>query len=250
MCTISPSIYRIELYRLGFVGKQTVPQQARVQQISSRPTTIYLGNDKPSIIVRALIIGMKNSGSDVLIKHLHGETDMAHNSMSLLDYPETSCSVSARNEEILHLILTHIPLVDSSNDKYTKLTRLLEEGVYDMALLVYNSSQSFNVVKQFDADMLNENTPRIFTSTDPDHLSIAIDYCEDMKLDQPHAVHIDSPETVSMFIEYLVSYAKRPRRNRSKKRKLIWFGGLVSASIAVVIGFTIGRKRKVGSKNS
>jgi hypothetical protein len=45
----------------------------------------------------------------------------------------------------------------------------------------------------------------------------------------------------------LIRYVQKSRRNTSKRRKLLWLGGLVTAGITVVIGLTIGRKKNAGN---
>jgi Ras family protein T1 len=266
LCTISPSICRVELYRLGYVYDPRTQKQGRANQVEPvpRPKTTNLIDGMPSVIVRALIVGSKVSGSAALIQKFHGKTNLLDTSS---DYPETSCAVlkillpehgnsskdETKVETAVHLILTRMPLDKDINNtsQQTKLVCLLEKGVYDLALLVYDSSDSFDSVKHFEATMLNDKMPRIFVSTSPDHIPEAIDHCQVTKMDPPRFVAVDKSQTDSDLVEFLVNFAKRPRRNTSKRRKLIWLGGLVTAGITVVIGFTIGRKKKAdGSEKS
>jgi hypothetical protein len=266
LCTISPSICRVELYRLGYVYDPRTQKQGRANQVEPvpRPKTTNLIDGMPSVIVRALIVGSKVSGSAALIQKFHGKTNLLDTSS---DYPETSCAVlkillpehgnsskdETKVETAVHLILTRMPLDKDINNtsQQTKLVCLLEKGVYDLALLVYDSSDSFDSVKHFEATMLNDKMPRIFVSTSPDQIPEAIDHCQVTKMDPPRFVAVDKSQTDSDLVEFLVNFAKRPRRNTSKRRKLIWLGGLVTAGITVVIGFTIGRKKKAdGSEKS
>jgi len=243
----------------------------------------------PSIIVRALIIGSKESGSAALTRKVHGEKCV--NEYPTLDSPETSCSVStilwprqSRDskdmavETILHLIVTEVPLETTTNAKdvsnqHKKLSLLLGAGVYDMAVLVYNSSseRSFDLVKKFEDSVLNDKMPRIFVettaeSTTSGQLPQAVDHCKVMDLEPPCVVTTGESLTDPTLIDIFVCCAKRQRRNGSafrstphgeckrrnaeKKRKLLWLGGLVTAGITVVIGLAICRKKKDGNEKS
>ncbi|KAL3799822.1 LOW QUALITY PROTEIN: hypothetical protein HJC23_010472, partial [Cyclotella cryptica] len=293
LCTISPSICRAELYRLGNVyevkGSESYPCHSHITRPIPRPTDASSRANIPSIIVRALIIGSRESGSAALTRKLHGEKCL--NEFSTLDSLETSCSVSKilwppQNsdtediavETILHLIVTEVPLdtntsaTDISN-QHKRLSLLLGEGVYDMAVLVYNlsSERSFDLVKQFEDLVLNDNMPRIFVGTTTDstksvQLPQAIDHCKVMDLEPPCIVTIGKSQTDPGLINVLVCCAKHRRRNGSvfrstphgeykrrkaaNKRKLLWFGGIVTAGITVVIGLTICRKKKGGTEKS
>ncbi|KAL3783394.1 hypothetical protein ACHAWO_012865 [Cyclotella atomus] len=265
LCIVSPSVFRLELYRLGYVCNVTpkdVPGSSacRMQTKQGLPRVVAPGFDIPSLFVRALVIGGKSSGSDSLIRKLHGESNAID---TMLDHPETSCSVSklllpkhsskndaANVETAVHLIITHVLLNESPNsvtDEQEKLVTLLQEGVYDMAVLVYNSPETFNTVKSFDKAVMNYKMPKIFVSTAPIQESAAIDYCEDNRLEVPCVTDVDQSQLDPTFIEYLIRYVQKPRRNTSKRRKLLWLGGLVTAGITVVIGLTIGRKKNAGN---
>lgn len=271
LSTFSPSICRVELYRLGYdvcnpndhskrgPAPSRYRQGSRVDPRSS--ATVPPKIKMPTLFVRALIIGNEESGCANLIRKLHGGS---HVFDVALRQPETTCSVSKillpnRNRKddeagvktVVHYIFTHITLGESTDvDSTDKLTYLLEQGVYDMAVLVYNSSESFESVKQFEADRLNEKMPRIFVSTASNQLSQAINHCRVTKLESPRVVDVEKPQIDPEFTEYLVDFTQRPHRDRSKRRKLVWLGCLVTAGITVVLGLTIGRKRKTGYEKS
>lgn len=258
LATISPSICRVELYRLGYVRNPN--ELVRQDRVPSRYTKAsrVAPRSSTTLFVRALIIGNEESDCVNLIRKLHGGSYAFD---ATLHHPETTCSVSKillpntnkRGEEtgvktVVHYIFTHIPLGESNDKANTnKLTALLEEGVYDMALLVYNSSESFKSVKQFEADILNEKMPRIFVSTASNQLPQAINHCRDTKLDEPRVIDMGKPQIDPEFTEYLIDFAQRPQQDRSKRRKLVWLGCLVTAGITVVLGLTIGRKKKSGN---
>ncbi|KAL7522977.1 hypothetical protein ACHAWX_007755 [Stephanocyclus meneghinianus] len=294
LCTISPTICRAELYRLGHVyevkGSESYPRILHINRPIPRTTDASSSAaNMPSIILRALVIGSKESGSASFTRKVHGEKCV--NEYSTLDSPETSCSVSkilwprqSRDNEdmavetILHLIVTEVPLettmtAQDISDQHKKLSLLLGTGVYDMVVLVYNSSseKSFELVKQFEDSVLNDKMPRIFVetraeSTTAGQLPQAIDHCKAMDLEPPCVVTIGKSQTDIALIDVLVSCAKRQRRNGSafrstphgeckrrnaeKKRKLLWLGGLVTAGITVVIGLAICRKKKDGNEKS
>ena len=261
MCTVSPSICRVELFRLGYVYSASVQNQRDLsfnRRIYYEPRTLTIPRKfgMSSIFVRALVIGTKESGSAAFVRKVHGESAMTDVST---DYPETTCSVSKivlpenintqkRLEKAVHFIVTHIPLGDNvdASDRHQKLAHLLDKGAYDMALLVYNSSDSFDSVRQFEATYFKKDIPRLFICTEPQPLSVAVNHCRDTKLEPPLVAERDKSQFDNDFVEYLVSFAQRPRHRTSTRRRLLWLGGIVTVGISVVIGLTIGKKRTIG----
>ena len=258
ICTVSPSICRVELFRLGYVNISDIHKQKersfnRRTHCESHPLTIPTKVVTPSTLIRALVIGTDDSGSSVFIKKLHGETIMMDASR---DYPETTCSslsitstkdidAQKRLETSVHFIITHIPLGEDvvTSDQHKKLVHLLNKEAYDVALLVYNSSRNFSSVKQFEDRYLKKNSPKLFICTGTEQISIAEKHCQDTKIDRPLLAEIDKSKIDNVCLEYLVSFARRPRRRTSARKRLLWLGGLVSVGITVVIGLTIRRSK-------
>ena len=287
VCTASPSICRAELYRLGYPGlcvkssaDESCSRHAKTKQVAPTSVNITAAFNIPTIIVQALVVGGKDSGLAALTSKLHGEK-VDCSMLPCLDQPVTNSSVSkilrpAKNgegkpvETNVHLILTEVHLdsnVKEVKNRHEKLIHLLKEGVYDMAILAYNSSQkdetSFDDIKRFETTMLNEKVPRIFVgaseTTGISQLSQTIDHCIVMDLEPPQFVPLDKSPIDSAIIHALVCCAQRQsgfrclpgeraRKIAEKKRKLLlWFGVTVTAGITAVLGLSISRKKRTES---
>ncbi|KAL7535182.1 hypothetical protein ACHAXR_007070 [Thalassiosira sp. AJA248-18] len=276
--TISPSIARAEMYRLGHDLKIKSPQLApHVPPVTAIPSTF----------IRALILGSQGSGKRALVQKLH-RLPYSHDLIEA-GYPETSCSVSRTlrpkssssttrkgdEEMIVHVILTEVPALDMSSDTEQRNLRnkvailLGQERSYDMAVLAFdaNDLQSWQFAKDLEHNVLTEEMPRVFVGTTSEAtksgpemsntpIREAYEHCKCMDLEPPIIVSLcEETEKDSSVLERLVSCAQderrvavvsfrstphgeRKRRYAARRRKVLWIGGLVTAGITVVLGLT------------
>mmetsp|Transcript_33057 Transcript_33057/g.69568 ORF Transcript_33057/g.69568 Transcript_33057/m.69568 type:complete len:839 (+) Transcript_33057:42-2558(+) len=282
ICTISPSIARAELYRLGHVFEPPPPRilhsMSRVGPAASRVTPMI---NMPSTFIRAIVLGSKDSGKRGLVQKLH-RRHCSHGDMHEMEYPATSCSVSKTiqpdcAETIVHLILTEVPALDMSSDTEkrnlkNKVDILLGQETsgkrpYDMVLLVFDATniQSLEFAKELERNVLTEEIPRVFVGTTnkavgcrPCASNVAHEHCKCMDLEPPLIVSLGEETLDPSVLEHLVScaqdghqyavsfrstpHSERKRRD-TKRRKVLWIGGLVT----VVLGLTLTRKKKMVS---
>lgn len=260
--------------------KETTAYTRRLCKVNpnSSPST-----DTPTTVVKALILGSKGSGKTMLVRKLHRwQRGNGHTLETSSAHPTTSCSVSKATlpslnstvgengvETDIHLILTEVSDRDAGKgNQRDRLGLLLSGRVYGMAVLVFDSADasSWAFVRDMETKLLNEDVPRVFVATtsggkiDSDVQSLpAFEHCRDMDLEPPLVLSLDDIRKDSSALKYLLCCARhqhqngdefrstphgeRKRREAAKRRKLIWFGGLVTASITVVLGLTVAKKR-------
>lgn len=302
ICTISPTITRAEMYKLGHSFVQDPPRcllkPTRVDQAASNPPGII---EAPHTVVRAVVLGSKSSGKRGLVHKLHRWQSPRGDKLES-EYPATSCSVSKiirsssrctttqKGEEMtVHVILTEVPAVDMSSDTErmnlrARLDTLLGrersgKRPYDMAVLAFDatSMQSLEFAKELERFVLTDTMPRVFVATATDEagnesgssssgskpIREALRHCEFMDLEPPIFVSLDAESKLdASALEHLVScvlgerqvavsFRSTPhgekKRGVAKRRKILWIGGLVTAGIIVVLGFT---KKKMASSNT
>ncbi|KAL3811580.1 hypothetical protein ACHAXA_006865 [Cyclostephanos tholiformis] len=289
ICTISPTITRAEMYKLGY-SFEHVPSRLSLKSPSIIETP-------PTLVVRAVVLGSKNSRKRGLVHKLHQWRSPRRDKMES-EYPATSCSVSKiirsssrrettrqGDETTVHLILTEVPAVDLSSDTErmnlrARMDAILGRGKsgkrpYDMAVLTFDATrmQSLEFAKELERYVLNDTMPRVFVGTTTEEIGMesnasneALRHCKCMDLETPIFVPLDSETSLdSIFLEHLVNCALNQRqfdvlfrstpygnkkRVVAKRRKILWIGGLVTAGITVVLGFTFGGKKKTLSSTS
>ncbi len=287
ICTISPTIARAEMYKLGYSFEHDPPRLS----LKSPPII-----ETPSpLVVRAVVLGCKNSRKRGLVHKLHQWRSPRRDKMES-EYPTTSCSVSKiirsssrcnttgqGYETTVHLILTEVPAVDLSSDTERMILRARMEKIlgrgrsgerpFDMAVLSFDatSMQSLEFAKELES-VLNDTMPRLFVGTTTEEIGTesypsieALRHCQHMDLEPPIIVSLDSESNLdSIFLEHLVNCALNEHQDNvsfrstphgEKKRvvantiKILWIGGLVTAGISVVLGLTIVGGKKEKSKH-
>lgn len=245
--TVSPSITRAEMYRLGHTFERKSPSVVNLIRVSPIPSHIPPVINVPSTFVRALILGSKNSGKGRLVQKLHRLAYSPENANETT-YPLSTCSVSKiirpkpggtttmrKGEEtvVVHLILTEVSTVDMSSDTEKrdvreKLAILLGQEKsgkrpYDMALLVFDATdmQSLEVAKELESTLLTVDMPRVFvgTASKPSSgecqpiIHKAMVHCECMDLESPLVVSLEQEEKLDpSVLEHLVSCAQDERQ--------------------------------------
>lgn len=230
--TISPSIAKIEMYRLGhdYERRSTLVRKSMDRGCQTAPY-ISPSINMPSTFVRALILGSKNSGKRDLVQKLH---DLPFRYLVESGCPTTSSSVSlvkksnsgslVSKEAMIHIILTELPELDltSAKEKRSfrkKLGILLGrdktgKSPYDMTVLTFDSNdiQSWNYAKDLEQSILTDDMPRLFFGTVSSESSSdrvlheACKHCEVMDLEPPLTVSVSKDAKIDeSALEHLVS---------------------------------------------
>ena len=199
--------------------------------------------------------------------------------------PKPGDTTTGRGEEtvVVHLVLTEVSALDTSSDiekrnLREKLGILLGQEKsgkrpYDMALLVFDATdmQSLEVAKELENTVLTADMPRVFvgTASKPSSgdcqpiIHKAMVHCESMDLESPLIVPLEKEEKLdTAVLEHLVSCAQderqvvvpfrstphggKKRRDAARRRKIIWIGGLVIATVG--LGLTL-KKMIASSEN-
>ena len=232
--TISPSIARSEMFRLGRdFGRKPSGFLGKLSGVSQVPRSI----DLPATFVRALILGGKGSRKRDLVQKLHRLP--YSNDLIELRHPSTSCSVSkvtrhghgsTKDEETLvHVILTEVPALDLASDiekenLRDKMAILLGQErtsgkrPYDLCVLAFdtNDIQSWHCAKELEHQILTDEMPRLFVGTtsrgdSPNKAPMreAYEHCKLMELEPPLIVSLgEVTESDSSALEHLVGCAQ------------------------------------------
>jgi len=147
-----------------------------------------------------------------------------------------------------------------------------KDRVCDLAMLVFDSTKASSLAyaKELEASLLTKETPRVFVGTKADliqppepedgdvHPATVVDsatiHCRESELELPLLTSAQSPDAFAGRVETLEHLAKcalsepgvqrlrsRPheeqeRREASRRRKMIWLGGIVSVGVVVAVG--------------
>jgi len=239
VCTISPSVARAEMYRLGRNFERKPPMTLdNMSRAGGRvaPYAVPPAVSMPSTVVRALVLGSKDSGKSGLVKKLQGLQHLQGNEHEI-EFPTTSCSVSKiilpgsssattrkSEEKLVHVILTEVPALDMSSDVDkinlgSQLNVLLGRGnsgkrPYDMAILVFDARnrQSLECAKDLESNVLTEEMPRVYvgtTSALETSSNDADEHCKFMDLEPPRIVSLcEEIKLDTSVIEHLLSCAR------------------------------------------
>ena len=249
LCTISPSIARAELYRLGHVFEPRPVRSyvSRLGRVVAAPLHAPPVINMPTTFVRAIILGGKNSRKRGLVELLHQWLYSGNEDKSKC--PTTSCSVSkiirqgsSSSTMLVQVILTEVPALDMTNktDK-SKLRQqvgaLLRQTKgkrpYNLAVLAFDSTskQSLQDAIQIEREILTDDMPRVFvgTTTDtatktteteleaprvkPQPICEAYEHCECMELEPPFIVSLGEETKIdSSLLEHLVNCTRNERQ--------------------------------------
>ena len=306
MSSISPSVTRAELYRLGHVekpgkrdGKRRSRRKGAVAPIERTPDSTLLSRE-----IRVLVLGSPTSGRTDLVNALCGldgvdsSAYLRVNDPKTKTYPQSSsahskikrkvasdkCSRDESGEEfVLHLVFTEFAQMDLENNVEHKreLMEHLGESANrrcDLVMLVFDTSdeKSLAYVKHIETSMLDDDLPRVFvgihadsdeSNNDDDSIQPAtvVDnatiHCRELDLEPPmvassEAMLPDAGEAGvrerRKALDHLARCARlnevgvgalrsKPheemkRQEAARRRKLLWFGGLVSVSVVVAAG--------------
>jgi len=236
LCVISPTIARDELYRLGYVSKR----QWNLAKATAR--------NNPSITVKVLVLtdSVEEKGRARLIEQL---LRRLHGSKFVRDCEDksfgTSCSSHEFEGRTKFLVVTNICLdTISKPEEITALSK-----VYDVVLLPFNDTDTFDVARQVEHRYLTDDSPRIFASLG-ESCKEANEHCIRMDLEPPLTIDelaiLHLAKCVRREHEK-VPYRTTPHGERKKraKRKAILLGGLVTAGI-VVLGLSALNRRGSG----
>lgn len=302
MSSISPSVTRAELYKLGHVEKKNSKPRGRTRR-SVSPSERTPDATLPSREIRVLVLGNATSGKTDLVNALCSLDGVDTSAYLLIrkavskTYPETSSahirmkrkvpsikpSKSDDGEEfVLYLVFTEFLQMDPAKnmEHQQELAEYLgteDSRKCDLVMLVFDSCDeaSFFYVKEIESLMLGEDIPRVYvgveaeseeTNNDDDSvqpatvMDNATIHCRELDLEPPLLISGDTmhhfagdpgvPERHSVLkhlarcalneqgVKHLRSkpYAEKKQKDSARRRKLMWFGGLVSVSVVVAAG--------------
>lgn len=240
VCAIAPTIAREELYQMGYVSRHWNLAQATAR------------NDPPTTVkVLVLTDSLEEKGRACLIEQLLWRL---HGSEVVRDGEErcfgTTCSSHEFEGRTTFLVVTCLDTI-TKPDEVTALAK-----VYDVVILPFDDSESFDVATQVEHGVLTDEVPRIFTSIGESH-ETAEEHCIRMDLEPPLIISTSSEGADELAILHLIKCVRNERepvplrltphgeRKKRAKRKVIFLGGLVTAGI-VVLGLSALNRRGSG----
>jgi hypothetical protein len=286
ICTISPKIARAEMYKLGYIVEHDPPRLSLnsppIIETSStlvvRAVVLGSMNSRKRGLVHKL-----HQWQSPRRDEMESEYPATSSSVSKIIRSSSRCRTTGQDDETtVHLILTEVPAVDLSRDTErinlrARMDKILGRGrsgkrPYDMAVLSFDatSMQSLEFAKELERSVLFETMPRVFVGTTTEEIGTesypsieALRHCKHTDLEPPIFVSLDSESNSdSIFLEHMVDCALNKRQDNvtfrstphgekkrvvAKRMKILWIGGLVTASISVVLGFTFGGKKEKSS---
>ena len=306
MSSISPSVTRAELYRLGHVerpGKRDGRRRGRrkgvVAPVDRAPESSLLSRE-----IRVLVLGGPTSGRTDLVNAVCGLDGVDSSAYLRVNNPKTStypesCSAhikmkrkvasgkkSSRDDSgddfVIHLIFTEFSQMDIENNsehKHDLADHLGDSSnrLCDLVVLAFDTSdeKSLSYVKNIETTMLEDDLPRVFVGIRADSdetkddenaqstsvIEDATMHCRELDLEPPiitcsEAMLPDAGEAGvrerRKTLEYFARCARlnevgvdelrsKPheemkRQEAARRKKLIWFGGLVSVGVVVAAG--------------
>ena len=171
------------------------------------------------------------------------------------------------NELVSFFILTEVP--DMAN--FENLKRLLSESgpkSCDLVLLTFccSDQESLVYINQFEKEVLNDTMPRIligikgqnsinqdiYDSKEFRIKNLAYTHCKTFDLEPPILVSLTTGNHDQRIktLEYLgnclstqnlriTPHAEKKRREASKRKKMLWFGGFISVSCVISLGVSV-----------
>eukprot|EP00977_Amphora_coffeiformis_P028319 scaffold34925_cov150-Amphora_coffeaeformis.AAC.8 len=191
---------------------------------------------------------------------------------------------------VVHLIFTDVPeaAAASQGQHFRQLSELFgtpaspRDRICDLAMLVFNCSDAstFTYVRDVESTILTKETPRVFIGTNSDAMEtpepedgdasrstlvekVAM-HCRELDLEPPMLLSSSSirqPEVLSHLARCIIRepgvppvrsrpHEERQRREASRRRKMLWFGSIVTVGVVVAVGVGIlfGRTKKEKGK--
>lgn len=208
VATISPSVARAELFRLGHVEEAKQYSKTELSSLRRRTAAEVRGNPKSAIPtnyvpdatlrsreMRVLVLGSQGSGKTALLNYLRGkEAGPKSTTTRVTTVPETSTTClklkrkpphnKATNDDgeefVVHLVFTDVPEAAAASQEahFRNLTELFgsvanpKDRMCDLAMLVFDCTKSSSLayVKELEKRLLTKETPRVFVGTKADLL--------------------------------------------------------------------------------
>jgi len=200
---------------------------------------------------------------------------------------EIENSKTRREELVTHLIFTEVPAIDAGNRLgEQRLKSELEENC-DLVALAFDcgDSESLSHAQTLEEFFLSDGTPRVYVATKADDndnavgdaspIAIARRHCANLDLEPPlltsaTASILGGIDTASYqrrenIIEHLARcalddvdlrlkstpHAELKRQEAARRKRMVWLGGFVCASVAVALGVgALLSSRKEAGKDS
>lgn len=260
LAAISPAAARAELFRLGHVintvDNSAAPRAQRRRKVVPPPV--------PSEELIIYVVGSQGCGKSSL---LHLLCDMDPKETEPTTRPETSTTHKTfkrkktekeeANEEIMvHYIFTEVPR------DTVQFAPLLTAKTRPLVLFCFDSEKSLFDAIEMEKDLLEEETARVFLlpKGTASFIEEAVAHCKVLDLEAPLVINTFDDSCRDDILDHLARcglnygsgglkskpHAEQKKREATRRRKMIWLGGLVSVSVAVAVGVGVlwGSKRK------
>jgi hypothetical protein len=196
-------------------------------------------------------------------------------------------SKTQKQELVTHLIFTEVPMIDSANRIAEQRLKLELEDNCDLVALTFDCGdiESFSHVQTLEETLLSDEKPRVYVATKADDndnavgdaspIAVARRHCANLDLEAPlltsattsnlggrDAASLQRRENVMEHLARCavadivlrlksIPHAELKRQEAAKRKRMIWLGGLVCASVAVALGVgALLSSRKDASKDS
>jgi Ras family protein T1 len=279
LATISPTVARAELYRLGHVSTTSSDGRNNNNKRRSNP---YLS--LPSEELRILVVGSQGCGKTTLLRLLcgggddgetepttHPETTTTHKKFkrNKSSSSESSKTKSSKLEEsttkdsndddsmVVHFIFTEVPR-DADQMAWAPLVRSAKTR--PLVVFCYDSKESLGDAMEMEKNLLEDEVARVFCvarTADADTSKEAAEHCQELDLEPPlvvdtadrnvilnHLARCGLTEKSGLALLKSKPHAEQKKREAARRRKMIWLGGLVSVSVAVAVGVLWGSVTK------
>ena len=244
--------------------KQHVPQEAYLKSREIRILALGSSSAGKTAMIQALC---RDYNGTVLENPL---TPRPETTSTFLKLRRGSCESKKQEKEeefVVHLVFTDVP------ERNADVQQIPPGASFDLALLVFESTlpESWAFVKNLESELLASETPRVFLATkagltdspEPAEanaiqaqvLNTAAAHCRELDLEAPLATSpssvTDNEEERMAILDHItrsvlhmpgvVRLRSRPheeqkRRDAARRRKMMWFGGIVSVGVVVAVG--------------
>lgn len=199
-------------------------------------------------------------------------------------------SIKTRREEaVTHLVFTEVPAIDSGNRVGEQRLKTELEDNCDLVALTFDcgDSESFSHVQALEETLLSDDKPRVYVATKADDndnavgdaspVAVARRHCANLDLEPPlltsattsnlggrDAASLQRRENIAEHLARCAlpdvslrlkstPHAELKRQEAARRKRMIWLGGFVCASVAVALGvgaLLSSRKDATSSKDS
>ena len=195
---------------------------------------------------------------------------------------------TGRQELVTHLIFTEVPALDSGNRIGEQRLKREVEDSCDLVALTFDcgNSESFSHVQTLEETLLSDDMPRVYVATKADDndnavgdaspVAIARRHCANLDLEPPlltsattsnlggrDAASFQRRENVMEHLAQCAMadiglrlkstpHAELKRQEAARRKRIIWLGGFVCASVAVALGVgaLLSSRKDASSKES